>query len=58
MTVWVLIVWAGVHQGHYTVPGIASEIECHRLAKAISESKVGDYVVRSLYACVSYTQAR
>jgi hypothetical protein len=55
MTKFVLIAFMGWKLGYLSVPGIATEAECHALVARINESEVGIYDIDpGQYACVPY----
>jgi hypothetical protein len=52
---WLLIIYVSAHTGWISVPGIASEAECHRLAKEIVDTSLaGSYLGDQPHTCTAY----
>ena len=49
MSAWLLFIWTYTSSGTYSVPGIESEAECHRVAAEISKIKSGVH-----HNCIEY----
>jgi len=50
---WLFLMWIGAHEGWITIPDIATEEECHRIAAEIVLPKVSSYGNQK-YTCTSY----